>query len=838
MRRYLCLSFILCVVLTLFPAARLHAAPNTAKAQPAAAAPAPSPVIPLSAEEISRYPELSGKEQFSFLVDFYGKNKDAGATDGQIINELLRLKMTDGKNSDFVLALDKLKGKYADFETMLQAAIDDINAQILEKHPGQVDYLIDMSKKDTWGNIRYLAITERTLKDFQATYLKESYYSDTLQTDSGAVRIASCAHKTENKQTLMAFIISLKDGYVLLRQKEGGTPYPIALDLTGSENVTVSPVRYPLPHPFTLDGGTALGYQGQTLFPFDANVTDSKQPAVIRARLTYNVCHEGVCRDETSAEIVYDIPRGVRWETPVCSTLVQAEFNLPSNKKSPPVVTMNDAVLKKDGKEVFLYVSIKLPVMNIDTPRLYITNEDGLLFEEPFYSRDGRQALFRSKLRNPEKLGDMKSVPLNLTFLNLNRSTEIHRDVPVGDSFDRSSEFLFSRIFSSYFYGLEFVVITPLLLAFMLFVNQMLLIAEKNERRTLNFLKGMGKGALFAVLPAYGILFLAGYFVLPEGTFVWGAQLSSPFLNFFYTLLFWTAPLWMMKAFDADFIDSVAEKGQKLFERLNVMTNRQTAGFLVALAVGVLMLFSPMVGSYFELFALLKASPVIYFLCFCAGIATPFLGAAFFAAKAADVPHKNVPLRIPFLFLPAFFQGLLTFVLLGLESGRYIMLGTLVCFAAAGLAWKKMPVTRKTFLRISGALCLFALLFVPFQPNKYSFNTYGALPFDEAALHKAVSEGKAVYLNVSESGCLACQYNRYSMIHNGGYYAIRDGKLLVMTATYDNPFVRRLLQDAGAHILPADILFGPAAPQGRLLPSALKGAETTIAIRGIFAERD
>lgn len=59
-----------------------------------------------------------------------------------------------------------------------------------------------------------------------------------------------------------------------------------------------------------------------------------------------------------------------------------------------------------------------------------------------------------------------------------------------------------------------------------------------------------------------------------------------------------------------------------------------------------------------------------------------------------------------------------------------------------------------------------------------------------------------------------------------------------MTATYDNPFVRRLLQDAGAHILPADILFGPAAPQGRLLPSALKGAETTIAIRGIFAERD
>ena len=187
MRRYLCLSFILCVVLTLFPAARLHAAPNTAKAQPAAAAPAPSPVIPLSAEEISRYPELSGKEQFSFLVDFYGKNKDAGATDGQIINELLRLKMTDGKNSDFVLALDKLKGKYADFETMLQAAIDDINAQILEKHPGQVDYLIDMSKKDTWGNIRYLAITERTLKDFQATYLKESYYSDTLQTDSGAL---------------------------------------------------------------------------------------------------------------------------------------------------------------------------------------------------------------------------------------------------------------------------------------------------------------------------------------------------------------------------------------------------------------------------------------------------------------------------------------------------------------------------------------------------------------------------------------------------------------------------------------------------------------------------
>ncbi len=838
MRRYLCLSFILCAALTLFPAAQAHAVKNTAKEKPAAVVPEPSPVIPLSAEEITRYPEMSGKEQFSFLVDFYTKNKEAGATDGQIINELLRLKMTDGKNSDFVLALDKIKGKYADFETMLQAAVDDINAQILEKHPGQVDYLIDTSKKETWGNIRYLAITERTLKDFQATYLKESYYSDTLQTDSGAVRIASCAHKADNEQTLMAFIISLKDGYVLLRQKEGEALHPIALDLTGSENVTVSPLRYPLPHPFTLDGGEAFGYRDQTLFPFDAGVTDPKQPAVIRARLTYDICHEGICRAETSPEIVYDIPYGVRWETPICSTLVQAEFNLPSNKKSPPVVTLNDAVLKKDGGNVFLFVSIKLPVMNINTPQLFITNEEGLLFEKPFYSLDGRLALFRSKLLNPEKLGDLKSVPLKLTFLNLNRSTGMLRDVPVGDSFDHTPEFSVSRIFSAYFYGIEFVFITPLLLAFMMLINQMLLIAEKNERRTLNFLKGLGKGALFVVLPVYGLLFLAGYFVLPEGTFVWGAQLSSPFLNFFYTLLFWTAPLWMMKAFDADFIDNTAEKGQKLFERLNVMTNRQTAGFLTALAVAVLMLFSPMVGSYFELFALLRASPVIYFLCFCAGIATPFLGAAFFAAKAADVPHKNISLRIPFLFLPAFFQGLLTFILLGLESGRYVMLGTAACFAAAYLAWKKMPATRQTFLRLSGALCLFALLFVPFRPNQYSFNIYGALPFDEGALHKAVSEGKAVYLNVSESGCLVCQYNRYSMIHNGGYYAIRDGKLTVMTASYDNPFVRRLLQEAGAHILPADILFGPAAPQGRLLPPLLKGAETSIAIRGIFAEQD
>lgn len=838
MRRYLCLSLILCAALTLFPVSQAQAAKKAAKEKPAAALPVPSPVIPLSAEEISRYSEMSGKEQFSFLLEYYTKNKDAGATDGQIINELLKLKMSDGKNSDFVLALDKLKEKYTDFETMLQAAVDDINAQILEKHPGQVDYLIDTSKKETWGNIRYLAITERTLKDFKETYLKESYYSDTLQTDSGAVRIASCAHKAENKQTLMAFIISLKDGYTLLSQKEGGTIHPITVDTTGSENVTLSEVHYPLTHPFTLDGEKALGYRGQTLFPFNAAVTDLNQPAVIRARLTYDICHEGTCRNETSPEIVYDIPRGVRWETPICSTLVQAEFNLPSNKEASPVVTLNDAVLKKEGGNIFLYVSAELPVMNINTPRLYISNEDGLMFEEPFYSLDGRQALFRSELLNPEKLGNMKSVPLKLIFLNLNRSTEMLRDVPIGDSFRHASGFSFLKIFSSYFYGVQFVFITPLFLAFMLFINQMLLIEEKNERRTLNFLKGLGKGALFAVLPVYAVLFLIGYFVLPQGLFVWGQQLSSPFLNFFYTLLFWTAPLWMMKAFDADFIDKAAEKGQKVFERLNVMTNRQTAGFLVALSVGILMLFSPMVGSYFEVFALLKASPVIYFLCFCAGIATPFLGMASFAAKAADVPHKNIPFRIPFLFLPAFFQGLLTFILLGLESGRYIMLGTAVCFAAAGLAWKKLPESRKTFLRISGALCLFALLFVPFVPNKYSFNVYGALPFDEAALHKAVAEGKAVYLNVSESGCLVCQYNRYSMIHNGGYFAIRDGKLIVMTAGYDNPFVRRLLQETGAYILPTDMLFGPAAPQGRLLPPVLKDAETSIAVRSIFTERN
>ena len=65
-------------------------------------------LIPVTVGDVEMYGSLSNKEKRSFIFDFYKKNKEIGATDGQILNELLKLDVEDGQNSKLIQSLSLL----------------------------------------------------------------------------------------------------------------------------------------------------------------------------------------------------------------------------------------------------------------------------------------------------------------------------------------------------------------------------------------------------------------------------------------------------------------------------------------------------------------------------------------------------------------------------------------------------------------------------------------------------------------------------------------------------------------------------------------------------------
>ena len=792
-------------------------------------------IIRLTDDEIRKYETLSLKEQLSFLSDFYVKNKEIGATDGQIINEMLRLDMSDGKNSDLAEILSKTKGKFKDFKSLLQATVDDINNQILEKHPGEVDKIINLDDRSTWSNIKYMAIAGTSINDLQEAYKTTTYYSETYQMPYGAVRLASCANLKKKEKILMSFIVVLKPEYTILRQFEGEPLVPITVDFSGSENVDFSPLRFPLVSHVIMDGRKTSIYKNQILFTFDASILDKEKEAVVKASLSFQLCKDSICIPETTPEIYYQFPLSAVLETPICSSLQEADFLFPERGNS--LITFRDAAFKKGKNNTYLYVSGDLPLMNFDTPQLYVANENGLFFEKPFLSMKNRQILFRSKLLNPEKLENEKSVKLTLTFLNIGKATEVVKDIPVQEAFFNSFDFSFLKMFSAFFFGIKFAFFTPLLLVLSLFFYQMLMIPDKTAQRSEDFALGLWKGFL-TFLPIYGILFVLLYFILPEGSFVWGNQLKSPFVNFFIMSAFLTSPVWLMMLFQENTIRFLEFKLQKVLRPFNIHSNREMTGFLLCLIVCASLLFSPMVGMYFNLFDMLKIAPVTYTLCFLAGVLLPFFVLFLFSEPAADVPYKKIPFLRQGLFLQSFVHGFLFFLLLSAQAGRYVMLGTLLAFGLSYFILDRVSNTKKARKRVMITVGVLAVLFVPFTPNRYNFNNFGAMQFNQEVLEDAVNDGKAVYLNITESSCLSCQFNRLSMIYAGGRISIQKGNLIVMSADYNTPYVKDLLKDAGALTLPANLIFGPAAPQGMLLPEILRPSDTSRAVSAIFSKKN
>lgn len=787
------------------------------------------PVIPLTQEEIEKYKTMYFSDKLSFLYEYYVKNKQKNVTDAQILQEMTRLDDDGGLISVF----SDLKGKLKSLEAGYHRTIDEINQAILEKYPGKTEYLINSEDKSTWKNIRYYAFGDRTLDDFLKSFKDERFYSQIYTAPYGQFRLAACANLKNKKKVNMALIALLTPGHRILRQIEGMPFIPVKTQVTTSKGISVLPVQYPLTSVFEVGNDKAYGYSGKILFPFEVEFEKPGNAADFEMSATFKICDtDGQCKDETTEPLKYSFFADPFLETPVCPDLREAAMTLPSRGLSGLDFKKAGFKEDKDGN-IYLLASFEIPAVNMDTPVLHIANTNGVRFETPFFVGVDGDAVFRSKVLNPQHLKNVEKVNLVLTVFNLNRASEFSVNLSLKDVFLSERSVSVFKMLLAFLEGVKFILFTPLYLLMSLFLYQMLFVRGKNPQATLDFAQGAWYGlALFLSVVCSAAFIICFFF--PNLSFVWGQQLNSPFFNVLLCAVFLTAPVWMMKLFDDKCVEKYTRKINPLFQSAGMVSCRQKAGMSLALIVGMMMLFSPMLSTYFDLYALLKPFPVEYGICFLFGIVLPFAVALIYYKPAAELPVKKIRFLKFVLFFQAYLHAFLIWLIIGSESGLWIFLGVFAFAAVSYFILKNISKTQATKKKLFAVFLVLMILFVPFSPNSLNFSGFAAYPFNEKDLHKFVREGKAVYVNVSEDACLACHYNRLAMLYFGGTVAIRQGKLVIMTAPYNTPYLKDFLKDTGLYTLPTNVVFGPAAPQGMLLPSLIHPTTAGMAVSEMF----
>lgn len=113
------------------------------------------------------------------------------------------------------------------------------------------------------------------------------------QAEAAAARLIAATNGVGTAAPLpLGVEITLKPGWKTYWRAPGDAGLPARFDWSGSENLATAEVRWPAPHRFTLFGLETFGYSEQVIFPVSVQPMQMSQPLVVRLGLDILVCSD------------------------------------------------------------------------------------------------------------------------------------------------------------------------------------------------------------------------------------------------------------------------------------------------------------------------------------------------------------------------------------------------------------------------------------------------------------------------------------------------------------------------------------------------------------------
>jgi suppressor for copper-sensitivity B len=647
--------------------------------------------------------------------------------------------------------------------------------------------------------------------------------SDWVRTDQTALRLVSTANGVGNGKTLTVGLqFKLEPHWKTYWRTPGDAGFPMTLDWSGSQNLAKAEIQWPQPSRFEVLGLTTVGYADAVVFPVALTVQQPGRPVSLHVKVSYLTCND-VCIPYT-ATLALDLPAGPSGASAEAPLVAQYVARLPGDFAGDGIAVERSGLDQGDkGPVLELVLRSATPFVH---PDLFVEGDGVVVAEAPRVTLEqgGHVARLVSPLgaEKPEA-NRLVGKPLTLTVVDGDRAAQGMVEPP---------------LLSGSAGGLGLVAVLGIALLGGLILNLMPCVLPVLSIKLLSLVGQGGRAAravrmdflatAAGIVAAFAVLALAAIGLRQAGVAVaQGLQFQQP--------LFLLAMMAILVAFAVNMAGrfEIMLPGRWHNALAQAGAHQGRGGAFLTGAFATLLATpcsAPYVGTALG-FALSRGPLEIgaIFLALALGLAAPYLLVAALPRLVTHLPRPGrwmIVLRQVLalcLIGTAVWLGLVLYAQTGLAST--VVAGVLLVGLGAAL-WFGRAIGRVAApVALAAAVLAIAVPVLLMRAPQIDSRTAALWqPFDRAGIATLVGQGKVVLVDVTADWCLTCQLNKRLVLDDRQVMTrLAEANVVAMRADWTRPSdaIADYLQRFGRYGIPFNVVYGPAAPQGIVLPELL-----------------
>ena len=655
-----------------------------------------------------------------------------------------------------------------------------------------------------------------------------------------AIRLVSGVTSIDDSKNLpLGLEFRLQPGWKIYWRSPGDAGVPPLLNWAGSHNIDPisADILWPAPERFDAFGLTTAGYGGEVTLPMQARAIDADQPADLHLNVQYLVCSTICVPGE--GNLTLSVPKGKN----AAVTSHQAEIDrylarVPG--KDSTVIALQKVTAESSAEEDeggILRATFRHADQKFTKPDLFIEGPAGAIFGVPVIELqdEGRAAVFSIPFNARRGVGILQT-PLTFTLVDQTSFGEFRQEpiiVQPAPSLKQWARIVFLALVGGLILNLMPCVLPVLALKF-------LAITEHRDKSINQVRKGFLASAA-GIIAAFLVLAMGVLALKAVGVFVgWGIQFQQP--------VFLTAMAFILTLFAANmfgFYEITLPSGLATrigADRGNGLRGQFWTGAFAALLATPCS--APFLGTAVG-FALSRgaAETGVVFLALGVGLAIPYLLIAAVPRLVKVMPRPGkwmVQLR---RFLGILLLGsamwLLSIIAVQASPQLAAAIGALFALSLLVLSLRRwLPLSRlgqKSGIVVAalGLVALLSPVYGNFEKTERQILIHPWQSFTPLTIAQRIGEGKVVFVNVTADWCITCKANEVAVLRRKNVVALlSDSSLTAMRAdwTRPDPGIAKYLASFSRYGIPFDVVYGPGAPQGIVLPEILTEGDISAAV--------
>ena len=630
--------------------------------------------------------------------------------------------------------------------------------------------------------------------------------------------------------------VALGSGWKTYWKSPGEAGLPPEFDWAQSSNLKGAEIQWPAPRRMTILGVETIGYTHEVVFPVRIQINDPQRETRLRLKLTVYACSTICVRedrdltaiifpgsDDPAAQSAID---GWRGKVPQSTSNVLTVTSLERIASDPPHLRINVASTSPlEDIDVFVESD---PAVYADRPQIETGANGGASLTVAFPSQSAA-AIRAQSLSATVVAGDNSVVAVSPAETSKPATSAGPLQSPVAQPASGADAPL----------SLWSLVVTALLGGFIL--NLMPCVFPVLSLKLLSFVReddaDLAQIRIGFIATAAGVV--ASFLVLASGlaalkaagsTIGWGIQFQQPFFlggMAIVVSLFAANLLGLFRvALPSAVMNGLTAKAQG-----TSVPSQFATGFVATLLATPCS--APFVGTAVG-FALARGASEIYliFAALGVGMASPYLLVSAFPRLAQMLPRPGrwigvvKTLMAAALFLTA---AWLLFVLSNVAGASAAMITGAAIALALLLLQHPTSVSRRAwvFRGVAGlGLGVAVLATVVGAPGNADSRDIPWRPFVKEEVQSLVSSGRTVFVDITADWCVVCKVNKAFVIARPDIARRLSTDIVPLQGNWTRPDAKisSFMKEHGRYGLPFNMVFGPGAPEGIILPELLSKA--------------